>query len=298
VTLEAAPLTLNHLLESSGLSLSEVLVFRHRPYEPPLNRVIGWLAAERPDLFDCYQSTHASRTESALARAKYLVSFIRHRPGTALFVGLYAVREVRKITVEQALARPCHQELMSLGMSGYKATEMRHELLEFDMPGTGWHESWHGRLVIRWPGLERSWFRWADRNSFEVEAIAPESLLVRAMPEWDELTVAWDQLGVLPSSWRAALSQWRGIYLIIDESDGKQYVGSAYGTENILQRWMNYARTGHGGNKLLRERNPHDLRFAILQRVSPDMEDVEVIRIEVTWKDRLRSRAPYGLNEN
>lgn len=292
------PLTLNELVRLSGIDARDVLVFRHRPAEPRLNRIFNWLVAERADLFDCYQSNHGPRTEAALARARYVAAFIRHTPGTALFVGFYEVASSRRIGVEECMNRPLHRELMSLGMTGIKATEGRDSVTEFAMPMTDWHVEWRGRLIIRWPGLERSWYRWADRNEFVIEAITAESLLVQAMPPWDELSIEWSDLSLLPSSWCAALSQWRGIYLIIDQSDGKQYVGSAYGSENILQRWRGYVRSGHGGNKLLRERNPAAFQFSILQRVSPDMPDVDVIRIEGTWKDRLRTRSPHGLNEN
>jgi hypothetical protein len=296
--ISSPPLTLNELIRLSGIATEEVLVFRHRPNEPPLNHIFSWLAAERADLFDCYQSNHGQRTESALARAHYLASFIRHTPGTALFVGFYEVASSRRISIEECMSRPRHQELMSLGMTGIKATEGRETLLEFSLPLTDWHADWRGRLIIRWPGLERSWYRWADRNEFVVAAIAEESLLRPAMPPWEELSLAWNQLSVLPSGWRTALSHWRGVYLIVDQTDGKQYVGSACGAENILQRWMDYSRTGHGGNKLLRQRDPANMRFAILQRVSPDLPDAEVVQIERTWKERLRTRAPHGLNEN
>ena len=97
---------------------------------------------------------------------------------------------------------------------------------------------------------------------------------------------------------RTALEQWRGIYLIWDKSDGLAYVGSAYGQMNILGRWTGYAETGHGGNKHLRKRDPSNFWFTILQRVSPDLEDAEVIRLENTWKARLHTRTPHGLNEN
>ena len=79
------------------------------------------------------------------------------------------------------------------------------------------------------------------------------------MPRWDELRFTWDELKVLPSKWKAALSQWRGIYFIFDENDGKGYVGSAYGTENILGRWLSYAAGGHGGNKELAQTRPDAL---------------------------------------
>ena len=271
---------------------------RHRPYEPQLNRIFEWLISERRDLFDCYQSTHSANTESALKRAKYLASFIRYPSKSALFVGLYEIASYRTITVAQCLARPKHRELKSVGMSGIFATEGRDSLQEFDLRLTNWHSDWIGRLIIGWSGLERSWYRWANRNEFPVKAITREDLLQSRMPDWHEFAVSWRELALLPESWASALRQWRGIYLIIDQSDGKQYVGSAYGSENILQRWRNYARSGHGGNKLLRDRDPENFRFSILQRVSPDAPEADVIEMEQSWKLRLQSRAPAGLNEN
>ncbi len=301
-TLEAVPphvpLTLNALLQASGVDPATVVIFRHRPYEPALNRVFDMIVSERPDLFDCYQSTHAANTEAALRRAKYVASFIRWGPRLALFVGLYRVASYQARSIEECIARPLHRELMALGMHGFKSTDQRQQVLEFDLPLTPWHQDWRGKLIVRWPGLERSWYRWADRNECMVEAIAQENVLARAMPSWDQIILDWNELAILPQNWRAALRQWRGIYLIIDRSDGKQYIGSAYGSENILQRWNEYSRTGHGGNKLLRTRDPQSFRFSILQRVSPDLDDASVISIEKSWKDRLNTRSPSGLNEN
>lgn len=292
------PILLNRLWAEDGINLSRLVVFRHRPWEPALNKVFDWLVAERRDLFDCYQSTHAQRTEAALMKATHVASFIRYRPKQALFVGLYEIVDRTERAAEECVARPLHQELMSLGMGGFKATEGRESAIEFTMRDTGWHSDWSQRLVIDWPGLERSWYRWADRNSFPIAAITEEPMLVSRMPDWHNLTLDWTQLEFLPSRWRAALAEWRGIYLIIDQSDGRQYVGSAYGRENILQRWREYSRTGHGGNKHLRVRDPKHFRFSILQRVSPDAPDADVIEIEQSWKSRLRTRHPDGLNEN
>ena len=39
---------------------------------------------------------------------------------------------------------------------------------------------------------------------------------------------------------------------IFDVAIAKGYVGAAYGTDNILGRWLNYADSGHGRNRLLR----------------------------------------------
>ncbi len=293
-----SPLTLNNLFSLDDIDPKKVVVLRHRPSEPKLNRIFEWLVSERPELFDCYQSTHGPKTESALKNADQIASFIRHPNKTALFVGMYQILNHRTRTVGECVKRPDHQQLVSLGMSGNFATESRNYVEEFQLELTEWHSEWIGKLIIQWPGLERSWYRWADRNQFPIQAITEESLLKAPMPGWDEITLTWQELALIPESWAVALKQWRGIYLIIDEGDGKQYVGSAYGSENLLQRWRDYSRTGHGGNKHLRDRDPKNFRFSILQRVSPDAPDADVIAFEQSWKMRLRTRAPFGLNDN
>jgi hypothetical protein len=158
---------------------------------------------------------------------------------------------------------------------------------------------WAGKLVIDWPSPDRSWTRWTESNTFPVRAIHTESILVRPIPSWRELVLDWDELRVLPKSWADALCQWRGIYLIQDTSDGKSYVGSACGEQNIYGRWLNYAASGDGGNVKLRERKQHQsaFRFSILERVGPDLSPDEVVAIENTWKVRLHTR-DTGLNVN
>jgi hypothetical protein len=114
----------------------------------------------------------------------------------------------------------------------------------------------------------------------------------------DNIVLRWDELGVLPTQRKSALAQWRGMYYILDASDGKGCVGSAYGDGNLLGRWQSYAASGHGWNTLLRKHDPGGFRFSILQRVSPDMDACDVIVLEGTWKGRLHTRAPHGLNDN
>ena len=117
------------------------------------------------------------------------------------------------------------------------------------------------------------------------------------MPSWDNLVISFNELLTLPIQWKNALEHWRGIYLIIDKSDGKAYIGSAYGEDNILGRWISYAKTGHGGNVELKGRKPNNFMFSILQRLSPDLDPSDVIKIETTWKLRLHTKE-YGLNRN
>lgn len=132
----------------------------------------------------------------------------------------------------------------------------------------------------------------------QVLAIHETSVLEASLPDWDQIELTWEELRVLPARWKAALSQWRGIYYIFDTALGKGYVGSAYGESNILGRWTTYAASGHGGNRHLKRCDPRDFRFTLLQRVSPDMEPQDIIRLENSWKQRLHTRAPFGLNDN
>lgn len=136
-----------------------------------------------------------------------------------------------------------------------------------------------------------------SQNSGQRNTRLRVSAFVEQMPDWRDLVLPHHRLQSLPTTWQATLSQWRGIYVIVDQSSGQQYVGSAYGSENILARWRQYASSGHGGNVGLRGREAAEFHFAILERVSPDMPAEEVIRLEATWKKRLGTRE-FGLNAN
>jgi len=57
---------LNALLIEGNIDPREVLVMRHRPYEPELRKVLPWLAAEKPDVFNAYQQTQGKKVEKAM----------------------------------------------------------------------------------------------------------------------------------------------------------------------------------------------------------------------------------------
>lgn len=285
---------LNDLLRKAAIDPARVLVMRHRPMEKTLRDVLPWLAAERHDLYNAFQRQHGPRVETALQRATHLVSLIGHEAGRAIFVGLYRNAGSGMVSRQAFMSMPENRELVSLGTR----EPQRDNVLWFDLQPEDALSRFKGKLIFEWPGIERAWWRWAGRNTIPVAALYEESALVRKVPDWQSLVLRWDELSVLPQSWRAVLSQWRGIYYIFDNKSGKGYVGSAAGAENLLGRWLGYSRSGHGGNKLLRSCTPQDLEFSILQRVSPDMDLAEIISLENGWKERLHSRAPSGLNEN
>ncbi|HTX49527.1 MAG TPA: GIY-YIG nuclease family protein [Caulobacteraceae bacterium] len=288
-------LVLNTLFSSEDIDPSTVLIMRHRPTETTIRKVLPWIVAERPDLFIAYQQIQWPSAEKAMTRAKLLASFIGLRPGKAVFAGIYSIGAASPLTYEGYHSLPGNVELISLGMNGRQPDAP--DQLRFEMELTPTFSEWIGRLIVKWPPPERAWFRWAARNQMPVDSILEESIFTPGMPHWADIALSWAELRLLPTSWRSALAEWRGVYFIFDVARRAGYVGSAYGADNLLGRWRAYAQTGHGGNKMLRQSKPDDLRFSILERTSPDMDSAEVIRLEANWKARLHTRE-FGLNEN
>jgi len=290
------------LLSAKGINPSSVLVLRHRPAEVKLNKIFLWLAAERPDLFNAFQRSHSGneKVERAVEKANYIAAFIGHEPTKAIFIGLYSNKGAKSVSREDFWKIQANIELQSLGMNGFHENIPRSSCLWFDLEHADFYNHWKGKLVVDWPPLDRSWYRWAhkDKNAMPVHAILSQNALDGPIKHWQEIDLSWQELSVIPAPLKSKLSEWRGVYYIFDTSDGKGYVGSAGGSFNLLGRWRNYADSGHGGNSLLRQRDHKNFRFSILQRVSPDLEIAELVALENSWKDRLHTRAPYGLNDN
>ena len=298
-----AEMELKDLLRLAGYdpdASGKSVLLRHRPFEPALARVMPWLISEQPDLFEAYQSVPGRRPEAAMSKAELVVSCLGLRPGTAHFVGLYRIGASRSLDFEAFWKLQENQKLRDVGYQGFTPEQAAKlgSVLQFDLHLLPFYTEWRGKLIIEYSPPERSWFRWVDRGVFPVRAVAEESAFAVAPAEWHEIDLTYAELALLPPSWRQRLTEWRGIYLIFDESDSRSYVGSAYGRENLLGRWETYARNGHGGNRDLRGRDPKNFRFTILERVAPDSPPDEVIAKENSWKLRLHTRAPFGLNAN
>ena len=104
-------LTLNDLLLNANIDPDKTLVFRHRPFEPELNKVLPWLAAEKPDMYNAYQQTQGEKLEKAMLGASYVASFIGHAPGKAVFIGLYSIGASRPLTRKEYWQVPAYIEM-------------------------------------------------------------------------------------------------------------------------------------------------------------------------------------------
>ena len=133
-------LNLNDLLTGKGIDPRQVLVMRHRPKEPGLNKVLPWLAAEKPDVFNAYQETQGQRVEKVMRGrdARYIASFIRYQPGKALFIGLYRNDGFRPLTYKEYWSVPAFIEMKAFGMEGFQASS-RPSILWFDLALTDFY---------------------------------------------------------------------------------------------------------------------------------------------------------------
>ena len=184
----------------------------------------------------------------------------------------------------------------------YKSNNNFYELEESDL-----FSDLKDRLVIRWDSA-RSWYQSASNIKPIVAIQSQEKKPFRsyesAIYSFDELEEIVNDMGMgaYEEHWKM-LSAIKGVYLIVDTTDGKQYIGSAYGDKGILGRWSDYVNTHHGGNdeliNLLRSdpERYRKFRFTILKIFSDGATEKEVRNAEDLYKAKLGT-LEFGLNKN
>ena len=152
-------MTLNELLRREEINVEDVLVLRHRPFEPQLAKVLPWLAAEHPKAFNAYQQTQGPVLEKSMLKMignGYIASFLAYGARKAIFVGLFAIKGSRPLTLGQYWEVPEYQQMKKYGVQGFTAEEGRPTVEWFDLELTPFRSEWKGKLIIDWPGGERS----------------------------------------------------------------------------------------------------------------------------------------------
>ena len=135
-----------------------------------------------------------------------------------------------------------------------------------------------------------------------------EVMSVGDFPGYNSVNLSFNILKLIisqqNSSWKGALSNVSGIYIITDTKTGKHYIGSAYGGEGLWQRWSVYSKTGHGSNKELErilsantKEYAKNFQFSILEICDLNDSKENVINRESHWKEVLKTR-DFGLNDN
>lgn len=285
------------LLRLAGLEPAHVNVMLHSPRHKEFAKVLPTLVHTRRAALDMYQATHNQPAERVLKQGRPFVAvFVRIGHGRLVFAGLYRNNGWQDRPWGEVLADPEAQFLRhTYGVFEEDAVnDPTQPIAFFNFTLAEPLQDLIGRLVIG-ATLTQSYIRLAENLDSPVLSILEHGIAETPPPEWRLMTVTTAFLGAMPHGWTSRLTQWRGIYLIVDESDGARYVGSAYGVDNFLGRWRAHVAGDVGVTVQLRHRNPATFRFSILERVSPDMPAEEVIALEQTWMTRLHTRT-FGLN--
>jgi len=153
-----------------------------------------------------------------------------------------------------------------------------------------------GRLIIDWGHGERAWIQRADRQNKDVIELRTK-FNEPEFPGFLNFLESLSKVERLPKSWITALRSAKGVYLLTCPRTKEQYVGSATGEGGFLQRWEEYARTGHGGNVALKSRDPSDYQVSILEVAGSGSVVDDIMAMEKRWKLKLQSRE-MGLNRN
>ena len=167
-----------------------------------------------------------------------------------------------------------------------------------------------GRLVIHFEKIFRMSYLLAEKfvDKMEIIEIFREKFVCEPFPGYSNICIPFDTLRQIyrteEKSWKSALSAVYGIYLITDNSSGKQYVGKADGNEAIWQRWTAYASNGHGSNseliKIFREKGLsyfENFQYSILEVITKNDNQGYIDAREHYWKTSLRTKE-FGYNDN
>ncbi|MCD8926029.1 GIY-YIG nuclease family protein [Staphylococcus epidermidis] len=228
-----------------------------------------------------------------LNHADYLLAFAQYYPYDPeyfIFGGLYKIKKIEPEVYDEV---------------GYELTLMED------------YKEYRKRLIVKLKKpigrdlYNRLYKNIQDTLEPEVYEIAPNTKLGH-FPGYQNVTLSHPQMQQIISrnepSWKQALMNVKGVYVITDLSNGKLYIGSASGnTDGIWQRWSDYANIENltGGNKLLNEIKLdkgkdyiiNNFQYSILEIFDTKTKADTIINRENYWKNVFCTRK-YGMNYN
>ncbi|MBD8074966.1 GIY-YIG nuclease family protein [Bacillus thuringiensis] len=253
------------------------------------------------DIHQLYQTGYLDEFQSfqesnVFKECNYILSFLALEKGMSLFVGAYEVLGVKHVN-----GLPDTVDAPYRGIAKTKAKYY------YDLKKLHGFEDIEGRLIVN----NVQYYPWYGiyKHNCEVIQMMPPGYTGIA-PDYLDMNLPFYKVVELcnspysNTSWYDKLSSVKGIYLILDEYDGKMYIGAAYGEKGIWGRWREYAKSnGTGGNKLLKEiiknapYRSQRFRFSILQVFPMNVRKEDIQEKERIWKSKLGSMS-FGLNLN
>lgn len=264
-------LTINALLEEAGLDLVKTKLARHGGGGNKIDHFGAWL--ERRVDFEQYQSI---QVKPVFDGADHLASFAVDPTGKTVFLGIYRVRgrldapvgEVERLT--STIIQPhdlCYDLVLIEALAEYR-----------------------GRLVIDW-GL--GFIKWVQGG----KNIKPITELRRqitepAFPGYHRFTTGLAAVPTLPATWRGALEQVRGAYVLTHVPTKQLYVGSAYGGDGFYSRWLKHAKDPDPIG--LKELQVTQAAVSILEVTAAAWGEAEALDAEAHWKRILQPALNYN----
>lgn len=276
------PITFNTILRGAGVDPADVRLVRHQDQRAERGRTPYELWRDDRAKFENYQRVQQIKSRPKF-RAPYWASFVGTRDGDTLFVGLYRAKCLGLL--QEDMPRPHREGVDKAGTCDVYSLTPEASLADLD-----------GRLLIAWGDGARAWIQHADRRDKAVVEIR-RKFSEPGFPGFLEFREPLSRIEGLPRGWVETLRSSRGVYLLTCPKTKEQYVGSATGEECFWQRWMEYARTGHGGNVGLKSRDPSDYQVSILEVAGSAATTEDILRMERRWQSKLQSRE-MGLNRN
>lgn len=278
-------ITIYKILEIYGIAPSSVRLVRHGNKEIPVRETF----TDNLPRFEAYQRF---QKPNKFGKAKSIAVFAPYYRTTAIFLCLWDIQGYKH---HSEYTPEILSELQQHNLpESWFNTSARYDLMKNDIL-----DDLSERLVIEWGPATISWVQSQDKEVVELKG----KKSIGDFQSFSQVDLDFRDLQMLIQfpdtnlTWVKALSSVNGVYLIKDKISGKLYVGSAYGDRGIYGRWFAYTKDGHGGNLELRDLDPKNFQFSILEIVPATTTAEGVIECENRWKEKLGTRQ-FGLNKN
>lgn len=250
-----------------------------KDYESPLYDIYLY----ENDVFMTYQSEQIVKK---FKDVDFLVSFIGEESTASRFVGVY--KNHGKLHDLPDYDGEAHARYDLRELSGFELLKER-VVIDWNNP-IQWLQHYNEMPVIR---IDRG----LTENNLPV--------FVR----YEDVVLNYAQLKAIidsnNSEWKLRLESCNCIYLILDKSNGKQYVGSTYNTRGIWGRWSEYVKNGHGDDVELKKCIDDDPKYAeknfqwcILETLPIKILEDQAIERESLYKRKLGTRDHGHYNKN
>ena len=277
------PMNIFHLLAANGVEVTPKSCKFHFARSPLQREKESFQTREG---FKTFQETQSSNN----FLRDYVISFYEYGEGLWLFAGVWKI-----------LSKPTQKT----SQDGKPLFLYKTQFLQAS-------ECLERRLVVEWPKRFRQSYPNGETIAevLKLHAVMQSPDELGKFPGFAKVRLTFSAIKrivndpVTSVNWKTALESVAGVYVITDDMSGKLYVDSAYGKENIWQRWTTYASTGHGNNvelkKLSHTRGKNcfeNFIFTLIWHADSASSKEDVLEMESYWKDSLLTRS-FGYNKN